>query len=273
MASWFEVAGYGFQEFSAGGVRTFAIVEGRDSAFPLVLLHGTPGASFVWSTTIQAMGRSSRIIAPDIPGWGRSHNRVIPQTVKLSRDGLRQWLLDVLNAQQCEQCDLVGLGDGAWLAMDFLNEHPARVRRLGLLNLPLTQSFTGKFRWPWEKAYWTRVKLRKWMTQYSGLSIATRELVKPMFGELLSGGWNAVRSPEFPVSDFRSELSGYRDSLRGFDGDVMLGWGANAVGYDERLAAEIAQGRSILVWQEAANFPMWEQPEQFQNEMIEFFRT
>ena len=273
MASWFDVAGFGFQEFSAGGVRTFAVVEGRTSGFPLVLLHPTPGASFVWSTTINAIGRSRRIIAPDYPGWGRSHNRMLPQKFQLSRDGLRKWLSEVTAAHQCEQLDIVGLGDGAWLAVDYLLTEPARVRRLGLLNLPLKQRMTTKRFLPWRKTDWNRRKLDQWLLNESGLSESNRQLVKPMFGELLAGGWHAEHSPEFPTGEFRSESSHYRDSLRKFDGEVLLGWGSNAVGYDEKLAAEFAQGREIVLWREAANFPMWEQPEQFTNEMTEFLRS
>lgn len=273
MASWFDVAGFGFQEFSAGGVRTFAIVEGRASGFPLVLLHSVPGASFVWSTAIGSVGRSRRVIAPDFPGWGRSHNRVMPQKFTLSRDGLRKWLIEVVNAQQCEQLDIVGLGDGAWLAVDYLLMEPVRVRRLGLLNLPVKHSFAPKRLLPWGKSDWDKNKLGQWLDNNSGLSESNRQLVKPMFGELLAGGWHTERSPNFPASEFQIEISRYRDGLREYDGEVFMGWGANAVGYDEKLAAEFARGREIVLWHEAANFPMWEQPERFITEITEFLES
>ncbi len=120
MANWFEVSNFGFQEFSAGGVRTFAVVEGQQSAFPIVLLHGTPAASFVWSTTIAAIGRSRRCIALDLPGWGRSLERNGRPQLVLSRESLRKWLSDVVQAQQIQMFDLLGIGDGALLALEFL---------------------------------------------------------------------------------------------------------------------------------------------------------
>lgn len=246
------------------------MVEGRAGGFPLVLLHSVPAASFVWSTTIQAIGRTRRIIAPDYPGWGRSHNRVQPMKFTLSRNGLQQWLQEVVTAQQCEKLDIVGLGAGAWLAVDYLLTEPARVRRLGLLNLPLKHRIETKQLLPWRKPDWDKRKLGKWLEQDSRLSEAHRQFAKPMFGELLAGGWHAERSPEFPTSEFRAEYSNYRDGLRKFDGEVLLGWGVNAAGYDEKLAAEFAQGRQIVLWHDAANFPMWEQPERFTTEMTEF---
>ncbi len=150
---------------------------------------------------------------------------------------------------------------------------PARVRRLGLLNLPLKLKPSAKRFLPWRKTDWDKRTLGKWLEDKSGLSESNRQLVKPMFGELLAGGWHTERSPEFPCNVFHAELSSYRDGLRKFDGEVFLGWGANAVGYDEKLAAEFAQGREIVLWHEAANFPMWEQPEPYQTEMIEFLST
>lgn len=273
MANWFEVAGLGFQEFSAGGVRTFAVVEGRTTGFPLVLLHGTPGASFIWSTTVQAIGRSRRIIAPDLPGWGRSFNRVNPQPLALTRNGLRGWLNEVIAAQQIEQFDLVGIGDGALLALDLMFDRPERVRRLGLLNLPLKFKTIRKMRLLWRKPDWQRNKLRDWLVKESGLSASHRELVRPMFEELLSGGWHPASSPLFPTGEFRAEIVNYRDALQKFPGESLLGWGANSVGFDTELAAGFAQRKEIVIWQEAANFPMWEQPEPYQTEMIEFLST
>ncbi len=197
----------------------------------------------------------------------------MPQKFTLSRDGLRKWLIEVVNAQQCEQLDIVGLGDGAWLAVDYLLMEPVRVRRLGLLNLPVKHSFAPKRLLPWGKSDWDKNKLGQWLDNNSGLSESNRQLVKPMFGELLAGGWHTERSPNFPASEFQIEISRYRDGLREYDGEVFMGWGANAVGYDEKLAAEFARGREIVLWHEAANFPMWEQPERFITEITEFLES
>ncbi|MCB1060287.1 MAG: alpha/beta hydrolase [Calditrichaeota bacterium] len=267
MTSWFQAAGYDFQEFTANGLRTFAVVEGQSGGFPLVLLHSIPAASFVWSTTIQAIGRSSRIIAPDLPGWGRSHNRIAPVDFRLTRESLSAWLTDVISAQQCERCDIAGLGDGAWLAMEFVREHANKVRRLGLLNLPIAPKILPARRWPWQKQDWTGRRLTKWLADTAGLTDA----LESQFDELFAGGWHVERSPEFPSSEYLREIKAYRDRLRNFEGEILLGWGANSAGFDKERAEWFAQGRHIEVWENAGEFPMWEQPEQFASEMREFF--
>ncbi|MBK6911224.1 MAG: alpha/beta hydrolase [bacterium] len=271
MASWFDVAGFGYQEFSAGGVRTFAIVEGRTGGVPLVLLHDVPGASFVWSTTVQAIGRERRIIAPDLPGWGRSHNRIAPKQTVLTPEALRGWLVEVIQAHQSERSDIGGIGAGAWLALDYLLGHAAQVRRIALLNLRLTDR--APQRWPWQKRVWTRERLQKWFDRETGLTEPARTAAQPQFDELLAGGWHARESPEFPVNLFRDRVTNYAKALRSFDGEVLLGWGRRASGYDERAAAQLAQGRAVVVWSEAADFPMWDQPPQFQAEITDFFQS
>lgn len=178
-----------------------------------------------------------------------------------------------MRAQQFQQCDIVGIGAGAWLALAYLLAEPANVRRLGLLNLQLGQTMDMKRLLPWQRTDWDKRKLEQWMLRDSRLSESDRKLVEPMFGELLSGGWHAERSPEFPVNEYRTDLASFRDCLRTFNGEVLLGWGAQATGFDEPLAADFANGRTVVVWQEAANFPMWEQPEMYSSEITEFLRS
>jgi len=269
VASWFEAAGFGYQEFTAGRLRTFAIVEGRTESCPLILLHSVPGASFMWSTTIHSIGRARKIIAPDLPGWGRSRNRITSPIVVLTRESLRVWLEELTASQQCERCDIAGLGSGAWLALEYLRSNPARVRRLALVNLPFRMNTSR--RWPWQKNDWNRARLATWYQQQSGLSNASP--AKPLFDELLSGGWHAESSPELTSAEYLVQMQEYAKALRGFEGEVLLSWGKQSAGYDPQHAAEFAQGREIVLWNEAANFPMWEQPREFEAELAGIFQS
>lgn len=235
-----------------------------------MLLHGTPGASFVWSTTIRALGRGRLAVAPDLPGWGRSRTRTTTQDVALTRTGLRSWLSDVLSAQQLAQFDLVGLGDGALLALDILLQDTSRVRRLGLLNLPLKNVAKHRFRWPWQAGGWQGNKLGEWLVKESGLSADLRQHVGPMFGELFSGEGQTGRSPEFPAGEFLRVMDDYREVLSGFRGEALVAWGGKAKGYDPEEAARLCADRTPVVWSESGNFPMWEQPQQFDTEISEF---
>src|SRR5512138_3622015 len=92
---WYAARGFDLQEFSAGGVRTFAVVEGREGTFPVIFVHGLPGGAFLWAPVIEALGRKRRAIAPDQPGWGRSISRFGGTPPAATPAGLGGWLAAV----------------------------------------------------------------------------------------------------------------------------------------------------------------------------------
>lgn len=123
---WFERDELDYQEFSANGVRTFAITEGRAECRPIVFVHGLPGASFVWRPLLLSLTRTQRSIAYDLPGWGRSRSAFFT-TEKFSPASYATWLTDALNAQGVTECDMVAHGIGASIVMEFLLSNPTQV--------------------------------------------------------------------------------------------------------------------------------------------------
>ena len=148
---WFLRAGFDVQEFSAGGIRTFAVIEGRRENFPVIFLHGVPGGAFVWEFVIAALGRKRLAIAPDFPGWGKSVSRYGEALPPPSPKWSLNWLNGLLAAQGIERFDLVAHGSGTWLALENLLEDSARVRRLSLLSPRLwpRREFFRPFRRLW----------------------------------------------------------------------------------------------------------------------------
>ncbi|MCC6477134.1 alpha/beta hydrolase [bacterium] len=267
--SWFHAAGFEFQEFSAGGVRTFAVIEGRQGGVPLVLLHGVPGASFVWSTTIQAVGRDTRVIAPDLPGWGRSVNRAKPERISFTREFLNRWLTSLLDAQGISEFDVLGHGNGAWLALDLLLADSARVRRLGLVNLPLLKP-ARKLRLPWGND-WTARRVERWVGSAT-MSETARRISKPLWDELFGATYSPKRSPEFPMGEYDFQMAQYSDAVQKFDGEALFMWGKRDSGYDEQLAREFAGRRRAVIFEDTACYPMWDEAEKYRTVVTEFLR-
>jgi pimeloyl-ACP methyl ester carboxylesterase len=94
-----------------------------------VLLHGLGGFAESWRHTIPELGRHGRVIALDLPGFGKSGKprRVYDLTF------LAQSLDAFLRALGLEQVRLVGHSMGGAVAARFTMAHPARVERLALL--------------------------------------------------------------------------------------------------------------------------------------------
>lgn len=49
-------------------------VDDIGKGFPLVLLHGFLGSSIMWKPQIEYLKKNYRVIAPDLPGFGKSNN-------------------------------------------------------------------------------------------------------------------------------------------------------------------------------------------------------
>lgn len=99
------------------------------SGAPLVLVHGLGDEADTWQYVLPALAATRRVVAVDLPGFGRSDKPDAPYTVPWFAAVLWE-LLDVL---QIEQVAFAGHSLGAsvcqWLAL----EQPTRVERLALL--------------------------------------------------------------------------------------------------------------------------------------------
>jgi pimeloyl-ACP methyl ester carboxylesterase len=118
------------------GVST-SLLEGGQGP-PIVLLHGQGGFKEGWSGAIPQLVTSHRVVAPDLPGLGRSEVR----SATLDGSGMVAWLGELI-AQTCaEPPTLVGVSLGGSLAARFAIEHADRVRRIVLVD----SGSLGRFR-------------------------------------------------------------------------------------------------------------------------------
>lgn len=97
---------------------------------PLVLLHGLSGSGRWWARNTAELGRSHRLLIPDVIGFGRTRcPGPIPDIARLA-EILDGWL-DVLRVPST---DLVGHSMGGQIAVHMAARFPARVRRLVLVD-------------------------------------------------------------------------------------------------------------------------------------------
>ena len=264
---WYTRCGFDVQEFSADGIRTFAVIEGRRENFPVVFLHGFPGGAFVWEYVIAALGRKRLAIAADFPGWGKSVSRFGDELPSPAPEWSLNWLKSLLSAQGIERFDLVAHGNGCWLALDMLTTEPARVRRLALVSSRLfpQREILGRFR-----RLWTTARIQRWLNKEAGLKPETRERHAHDFASLIS----AKREPQvLREHEYAPQTETYRNVLREFRGRSLLVWGEQDPAYSLSASSEMESlfdRPEVHRFALAGHFPMLDEPQLVTHVLKEF---
>lgn len=97
---------------------------------PLLLFHAFPLSSAMWAAEAAALGKTCRVIMPDLPGFGRAPRQKEPSIHSMAQEAAR--LLDGLGIG--EPAVVGGLSMGGYVAFEFLRQYPERVRALALLS-------------------------------------------------------------------------------------------------------------------------------------------
>ncbi len=98
----------------------------EDRKPPIVLIHGFPFSSEMWSAQIQFLKDERRVIAYDIRGHGKSDVGDGQYTLEFFVDDLIG-LLDHLNVSKADLC---GLSMGGYIALRAIERNPERVSSL-----------------------------------------------------------------------------------------------------------------------------------------------
>lgn len=116
-----------------GGFGTNLLAAGSGAGVPVLLLHGSgPGVTAWanWRGTMPALARRTRVLAPDLLGFGYTER---PTNARYTMDAWVQQVLDLLDALAVPVVDLVGNSFGGGLALALAIRAPERVRRLVLM--------------------------------------------------------------------------------------------------------------------------------------------
>ncbi|RKI02391.1 alpha/beta fold hydrolase [Corallococcus sp. AB030] len=117
---------------------------------PLLFLHGFPHTWFVWRNVMRALASEHHVIAPDLRGLGDTTRAASGYDL----DTLVADALAVLDAHTKEPAVIIGLDLGAPIAFLTASRHPARVKKLVVMEA-LLGGLPGAetFRPPWWFAF------------------------------------------------------------------------------------------------------------------------
>lgn len=130
MRVWPTLASYTKEiTLNQSGLRLHIYDAGPQCAPVLLLVHGLGDESDSWRHIIQPLSIHQRVIAPDLPGFGRSEplqRYAIAEIIHV--------LLDLLDTLNIPSATLIGSSLGGLLSHAIAIEHPDRVRGLVLID-------------------------------------------------------------------------------------------------------------------------------------------
>lgn len=130
------------RRFTAGGVRSFAIEDGRGGT--VVCLHGIPTSSYLYRKVVPALaGQGLHAVAFDFPGLGLADR---PEDFDYSWSGLARWTGEAIDALGVERCHLLLHDIGGPIGLEWAIENPDRVLSVTALN---TMVDIADFAPPW----------------------------------------------------------------------------------------------------------------------------
>jgi pimeloyl-ACP methyl ester carboxylesterase len=100
---------------------------------PLLLIHGLMTSSYSWRYVYEPLAKHFRVIAPDLPGCGRS---AYPVERSFSPTELAAWIGELQVALGIQGCACIGNSMGGYLCMRLALEQPRAFRVLVNIHSP-----------------------------------------------------------------------------------------------------------------------------------------
>jgi pimeloyl-ACP methyl ester carboxylesterase len=261
------------------GKRMNVIDTGGDGP-PLLLIHGLGGAWQNWLLTIPAFMGAHRVVAPDLPGFGRSEMPV----GRMSIQGFARVVDELCRTLDIEDPVVVGNSMGGFIGAELALAFPTRVRRLVLVSAAgLSVEYMKK------EPLMTVGRLMSVAATRAGAQVGTvirrprlrrvflqtvvrypEKLSLPLASELVAGG----SAPGF-VGGLDGVLSyKIRERLSEIEVPTLIVWGRNDILIPVGDAAEferlIGANAHAVIFDDTGHLPMLERPSAFNPLLADF---
>jgi pimeloyl-ACP methyl ester carboxylesterase len=233
MASWPNLEAYSHRvRLPESQVNLHCYRAGDPQSPAVLLIHGLGDEADTWRKLLPALSETAHVIAPDLPGFGRSDKPRRSYTIEF----FLQAILELTQTLPAAPMTLVGHSLGAMLSQAFALKYPERVSRLVLLAGGLAASV-------------------------SKIDIRTLAFLVPGLGE-----WMYNRLRKDPISAYRSLLPYYSDfeSLPQMERDFLYQRVNQRVWSDGQRDAFLSTLRNMARWLPAQQKSLSSQLESFE---------
>jgi pimeloyl-ACP methyl ester carboxylesterase len=256
------------------GIQLHVTEAGRGPA--LLMLHGLSATHVNWEHTMAAFSSRFRVIAPDLPGHGRSGKPDAPYTIDFFAGVMRSLGREL----GLEEAVVLGNSLGGQIAVQMALDYPAWTRALVLV------APAGGFGQTVNALSWTiravaGPRLLSFALPYAlDRSVHDRTRAEHLARRRILAERLAHEDfPGFARAVNRSLLGAIaagRQPLHEIRQPVLLVWGRNdrmvALSGSRRLTQAVPHAR-LAVLENCGHIPMLEQPEQFNRLVADFLRS
>lgn len=259
-------------------MKIHTLIKGDETNPPLVLLHGWPSSSLLWRHLIPDLSKHFYVLAPDLPGHGKSDK---PETAIYDLNFLRGFIHDFFDAFNLKTAHLCVHDLGGMAGLSFAVRHPERLNKFIIMN---TSPYSE-----WSSALYISILLLK-------QTFLTRLFLNRfVFKQVLNNGFynkalitsevlDIFRSPWIASNDGMKAFSRTidippelmvenRDLLRKIHIPTLILWGRKDVFFPFGIARQLHQDiktSTLVAVEKAGHFLQEEQPEFILKEMISF---
>ena len=279
-----------------GSLRVHHMQGGRGT--PVIFIHGLGSSGYMeWRRNLETVAERHRVLAPDLPGYGRTDKPRVRYTIPYFARFIRSYMEE----SGLRSAALIGASLGGRVALEVALEEPKRVRKLVLVNtlglgrpqvrmaqiayslvtIPrVGEAVMGLAR---DALTWApRTVVRRFAARYSGtgadLALTMDDGYLSDLREMyaLEGYRSAYLSTVRSLVNPRAIFGGHHDVTRRLNElkiPVQLIWGANdplfPLAHAERARSMIERA-SLAVIDGAGHTPQAERPEEFNRVLHRF---
>jgi pimeloyl-ACP methyl ester carboxylesterase len=120
---------YSLETIENGRTKVSTLMAGAADAAPLLLLHGLGATKASWLTVVPQLAKHHRVVALDLPGFGRSSKPRGAYDAPWFADQVR----NVMDGLSIERAFLAGNSMGGRVAMETAMRHPKRVEAIACM--------------------------------------------------------------------------------------------------------------------------------------------
>ena len=243
-------------------------IEDEGNGFPLVLVHGFLGSSEMWEPQINFFKNYFRVIAPDLPGFGKSKEVKSHNSIQ----SIANLLLNFLEEKKIDKFYLLGHSMGGMIVQEMAKKSGNKISKLICYSTGPRGEMPGRF----ETVDQSRDNLKK-----NGLEIMARNIAKTWFvkGEnakyfdvcIETGKQTSMEAVDNSLVAFKN-WNGV-DTLKNIKNETLIIWGDRDRSYNleqvKTLEKNIKNSK-LKIFENCAHNVHLEQPDQFNKTIKDF---